>query len=188
MQDYRSTRHISFAPVVMELDIPIPPEFCKYEPLSINHAPIHSNHGNAHGSIGRPPDYSPLHRKPYYVLKSSQHITDDSIIIGQATMVGSRWRGYSKSRLQSKDHIGQYNTTHCRTVEHTQNNPCTGENHLHSGDHDETDVSIVDSCHAHFVDEATIVDKKNCKLILQDGQLSLVTTKTIEPGDQLLVC
>jgi hypothetical protein len=40
MQDYRPARHISFAPVVIEFDIPIPPEFCKYEPLGINHAPI----------------------------------------------------------------------------------------------------------------------------------------------------
>jgi hypothetical protein len=55
MQDYRSTSHISFAAVVMKLDIPIPLEFCKYKPLSINHASIHYNHDNAHGRIGRSP-------------------------------------------------------------------------------------------------------------------------------------
>jgi hypothetical protein len=37
----------------------------------------------------------------------------------------------------------------------------------------------VDSCHAHSVDKKTTVDEKNCKLILQGGQLSLVATKTI---------
>jgi hypothetical protein len=107
MQDYRSTRHISLPLVIIKFDIPIPPEFCKYEPQSINHTPSHYNHGNLHCSTGRPPDNSQLHRKPYYFLQSSQHITDNSIFIGQATMVGSRWGGYSKSRLRSsKDHIG----------------------------------------------------------------------------------
>jgi hypothetical protein len=140
MQDYRSTRHISFAPAIMEFDIPIPPEFCKYEPLSINHAPIHHSHDNTHCSTGRIPDYSPLHRKPYYVLQSSQHITDDYIIIGQATMVGSRWGGYSKSRLQSKDYIGQYNFRHYQTAEQIRNDPSTGKYHFYSNDYDKTDV------------------------------------------------
>jgi hypothetical protein len=45
----------------------------------------------------------------------------------------------------------------------------------------------VDSCQANFVDEATTADKENSKLILQNGQLSMVATKTIEPGDQLLI-
>jgi hypothetical protein len=44
----------------------------------------------------------------------------------------------------------------------------------------------VDSCHAHFDDEATTEEEKNCKLILKDERLSLVATNTIEPGDQLL--
>jgi hypothetical protein len=44
----------------------------------------------------------------------------------------------------------------------------------------------MDSCHAYFVDVATTVDKENCKLILQDGRLSLVAIKTIESGDQLI--
>jgi hypothetical protein len=48
MKDCHSTRYILFARVIMEFDIPIPPELCKYEPLSINYAHIHHNHGHAY--------------------------------------------------------------------------------------------------------------------------------------------
>jgi hypothetical protein len=51
---------------------------------------------------------------------------------------------------------------------------------------DKTDAFSVESCHAHFVDEATTEDEENCKLIFQDERLSLVATTTMEPGDQLI--
>jgi hypothetical protein len=76
--------------------------------------------------------------------------------------------------------------SHCRTAEQIQNNPSTGEGHLHSYDYNKTIALSADSCHAHFFDEATTEDEENCKLILQNKQLSLVAAKSIEPGGQLL--
>ena len=43
-----------------------------------------------------------------------------------------------------------------------------------------------DACHASFVDEAMTEHEENCILVTKNDTHTLVATKPIEPGDQLL--